>query len=230
MGTASAISDEDRRDYNEAVDLIDRIEGGLVTDHKTELEAWQRALGLALSCANRNGQNADFNYLAGYIYARAPQKTEETLNQAESLLRRALELNSNHHLARYCLGTTFFNQKKYSQALQELNELPDDASVFEGQWWRVVKAFELRLCCEFYLESGGLQMEKTERLYELYMSFKEPRMAPVPTELADCIVFLLRQRPGTPAVFRLCQTCARLFEHLQLDGLLHQRWPEIEVA
>src|SRR5437763_480689 len=106
MARASAISERNRRAYNEAVDLTNRII--CAKDDREARFWWERALELAKLCEIRESRSADVRYLLGYIYYEAPAKTDKTRREAETFLKGAIELDPNHHLARYCLACLFF--------------------------------------------------------------------------------------------------------------------------
>jgi hypothetical protein len=224
MGTASATSEQNRRDYNQAVDLLDRA---ITAEGRQEAQDnWDRALILAGLCRTRDESNDDFNYLLGYVYYKAPTKTEQIWREAERFLRRATHLNSKHQLARYYLACVLFDRRRYSESLAELNRLPEDAFVHTGQTWRIIKVHELRLCCALYIEPATVAPDETEKLCERYQLFeKDPLLAPLPTELAECLDSVLRGQIATPGLVRLSRGCGKIFDLLRAGDLIEIRWP-----
>ena len=226
MGKVSAISELNRSDYNEAVDQLDRVI--CAKDGLDARRSWNRAQELAMLCLTRDRRNADFRYLLGYIYFKSPSKTEATRRRAKSFLRAAINLDPNHNLARYCLACLFFDLQRYEPALLELRRLPAEVFREIGQAWRWIKTSELRLCCSLYIAPDGSWLDEAEKLSKDYRWFDDPLLAPLPTELAECLESLLKRRELRDSeMVQLCEICSSILIHLGAADLLEERWPLI---
>lgn len=229
MERASAINEQDRRDYNAAIGLIERAICS--EDKKLAQEAWEEGLILAGVCYSRNDQRDDFNYLLGYIYYHAVEKTDETRRNAENFLRRATLLNSEHSLARYYLACLLFDCERYPESLRELNAVPETIFVESGQAWRSLKVVELRLCCSLYITREiKSQLEAMRKLLDIYRGFHDPLLAPMPLELAECLEFNLRRVVDDYTLVELCRLCFDVFSLLSATDIVESRWPLVYQA
>ncbi len=224
MGRALAISEKNRQDYNEAVDLLERI--ATTENRQNAQELWEKALILAGLCRNRDEQNDEFNYLLGYAYYKAPEKTAQIWQEAEHFLHRATALNPNHELARYYLACVLFDRRRYPESLAEFNKVSQDAFVRAGQAWRVVKIQELRLCCSLYIEPAKVALGAAENFRACYWQFEDdPLLAPLPTELADCLESLLTEQHVRSQLRNFTKACVDIFKMLRAGDLIEDRWP-----
>ena len=178
--------------YKKAVSIVDEA---LICPNEARAEnLFNRALRLALKCCRSDGTNAEYKYLAGYIYYGKPNKTDDSWRLAESFLKEALAVNSTHPFAHYYLGCLYFDRKRYSNALDVLNDLDDNYFIAMDQRWRTAKTMELRLCCKLYLSAAGSPVDEAKALYQFHRSFEDPLLAPVPKELGDCLNYIERTR------------------------------------
>jgi hypothetical protein len=87
------------------------------------------------------------------------------------------------------LGRFYFDEGRYAEALSLFQQV--DENYFEdiGQRWRILKNQELILCCQFYLNPGGIADVELETLCMAYEKADEVDR-PAPIEIVACIATL----------------------------------------
>lgn len=222
MEKGSATNKQIDEDYHKAVKLIE--EATACEDPYAFFGRWDESWKLAERCLNYAPRSARFNYLCGYILYRAPNKAKETWQEAERLLNQALKLEPRHLFARYHLVCVLFDQKRFGEALAQLDCLPSGAFAANGQGWRDLKVKEVRLACEFYLRPNEVQPAEACELFDAYKTM-DPSLAPLPAEFATCLHTYLENNPTpNPNVRQLCHTCTQILRWVRMEHLINDRW------
>lgn len=225
MGKVSAINEQIRIKYNEAVDLIQRVicVGDKPVSYKGN---WEQALALGMHCQEQDKQNSDYKYLVGYIFYNAPIKTIETREKAELFLKHAIQINPNHYLAHYFLACLYFDLRRYKDSLGEASVILRHTFDEFGQLWRPVKIYELQLCCNLYLNPGVSRLNDAKGLLRLHKSFADPLLVPLPMEFAECITLLMeRNLLYEEEKTILCNICRSIFALSCAEDILIERCP-----
>lgn len=178
--------------YNRAANLI---ENACLEESRVRSDLLVRkAISMLVELIERNQHvDADVYYLIGYGWYCIRQESLIRDANIRKYLHVALAIDSHHNFARIYLAHHLFDCKKYDEAL--LNFKMVDASFFMErlQAWRVIKLYELIVCCELYINKGSCD-ESSLAVYLETLSSTDDIDHPMPSELRTCIEALSRKK------------------------------------
>lgn len=143
-------------------------------------ELWARAANAAANVANAEPDNPEASYLAGLCAYFA-----EDARETRKYLAQTLSLDPSHTFARLYMGHQLFDERRFSEALEEFERIDASAFLAIGQKWRGLKLEELRLCCRLYLNEPALASEVARVIKAYHESPEEDK--PVPAEIVESI-------------------------------------------
>jgi hypothetical protein len=208
------------------VTLIEQV---IVTENEEVAKSlWGEAVSSALVAEKQNSNDAECNYLVGYIFSQCPVKTEEVWQSGEGFLKRAIELRRSHQLARYHLACLYYDQGKYSEALSNFTAMSTEYFNEIGQPWRITKAAELRLSCCLYLNMISDVPHQAKMLFDQYKIFEDILLAPLPIAFAKCLDYVRERNDINELLLsELCEICYNIFVLLDASEMLAEHWPAI---
>ena len=219
-----AISNKERAAYRKATVLVDRAI--VEDDAKVASQLFRDAAQSAEELVEGRRADPEFNYLAGYINYRTPDKSLDIWKRAEHFLRQAVALSPDHQFAIYYLGCLLFDLKRYCESREMMLRIRVDTFKGLNQKWRIAKAYELVICCDLYLNPESVSGEHFEGLLSLYRDIGDPVIAPTPSELGACLSFLIQSRASQDTLLRFAVTAfLQLVKHIGLEDMMTERWP-----
>jgi tetratricopeptide (TPR) repeat protein len=139
------------------------------------------------------------SYAIGYCWYNIPGVLPERTEKAERWLRKSLLLDQTEQFPRLYLGHLYFDEERFAEARKAFRAIPDGYFSARGQTWRDVKAAELLLCCDIYLDPLSVTEEAIASVLKRYRECGADD-APVPIELARALCAALDAAGGSPSL------------------------------
>ena len=130
--------------FEEHPDEIARFDRLLATeDHRAErMEAVEQAIRLAESLVARHPDDPDAHHCLGLAWHHFPGSSSWRSWHCRRALQRALALDPTHPFAKHYLACLFFDQERFADAAEILQQSSYDFWVERDQEWRALKEEE----------------------------------------------------------------------------------------
>lgn len=196
----------------------DLIENALlIEDQSEQKDAFDSLIEELVSSYFDFDDKPEFYYLIGYCWYCHPKESLERAQAIESNFKKSIELCSNKFYPRLYLAHHFFDVGRYSEALELFESLDTSFLKDFDQQWRVLKIFELKICCEIGIEHQ-VPIKRIKNLVTQYESLDEPDTA-IPSELIRCLSSYFTNQEINEPEKKIIQRLLNLISKLDINEL-----------